>query len=387
MGKGTLNLAVLKDTVQDGNINILAGSGLSTPFLGLLGGIEDLLSGIDQTNVPDGQKKLIRAALYKQYCEEVIFKNTKILSNDAASAPTLNNYKSFLKTINSILLNRKNPILSKQVNIFTTNVDIYFEKALEQLGLEYSDGFNGRFIPIFNLSNFRKSIFKKSLHYDNTSEIPVFNLLKLHGSLTWQICDVDGEKKIRFSPDLQLIKKMEENGYPDVAAAANGQTLDDLKALMRGKRASASTESFLQTYQELPIINPTKDKFKLTLLNEIHYELLRMYANELEKESTVLFVLGFSFNDEHIRQITLRAVNSNPTLTVYIIAHSSGSKAQYEAKLGLKDLKNRNIKIITPDEKPAEEGGGDQFAYDFEHINSELFGGLLKMIEEKRKHE
>lgn len=380
-----MNIGALKDTVQDSNINFLIGSGLSMPFLRVLGNIEDLLSQVDSSDLADSKKKLIRAALYKRYCEEIVFKNVEILKDDPASEEVLKNYKQFLKVINTILLSRKNSIINKQVNIFTTNIDIYFEKALEELGLEYSDGFNGRFMPIFNLSNFRKSTFQKSLHFDNTSEIPVFNLLKLHGSLTWEVCEVNGEKKIKFSPDLRIVSKLKANGYTEIVAAAPGQSLQDLTTATARKRLSPTTEEFLGSYQELPIINPTKEKFKLTLLNQIHYELLRMYANELEKENTVLFVLGFSFADEHIREITLRAANSNPTLTVLIIAHSSKSKADFEAKLDIAHIKNDNVKVIVPEQKPEEDGGGDKYEFDFANINTEIFDCLLKMIEERNK--
>jgi hypothetical protein len=39
------------------------------------------------------------------------------------------------------------------------------------------------------------------------------------------------------------------------------------------------------------IVNPSKKKFKDTVLNETHYDLLRIYNNELEKENSVLFVM------------------------------------------------------------------------------------------------
>ncbi|MFA6386372.1 MAG: SIR2 family protein [Candidatus Paceibacterota bacterium] len=377
----------LKDTIQDANLNFLMGSGLSGPFLSTLGNIEDLLSEIDkQIKIDEGRRNIIRSALYRRYCDEVIFKNIKILEDDPASMDVLDNYKVFIETINSILRNRYSPILNKQVNIFTTNIDIYLDKAFEGLGVELNDGFNGRFTPTFNLSNFRKSTLKRSSHYENTSEIPVFNLLKLHGSLTWKVVEVKGEKKVKFSPDLMLVKELEKQKFNEIAVADASDTLVTLLAKNSTKRFSRSIEDFLEAYHKLPIINPTKDKFKLTLLNQNHYELLRIYANELEKENSVLFVMGFSFSDEHIREITLRAINSNPTLTVYIFAHSATSEAKYESLLGLRDIKNRNVKIIVPNQKDFEQGGGDIFCYDFKNINEKVFKSLLRQIEENEKN-
>lgn len=63
-------------------------------------------------------------------------------------------------------------------------------------------------------------------------------------------------------------------------------------------------EDFVNEYNNLHIINPTKEKFEETLLSNVYYDLLRMYSNELEKNNTVLFVFGFSFKDEHIYSIT-----------------------------------------------------------------------------------
>jgi hypothetical protein len=377
------DLIRLKDTIQDANLNFLVGSGLSQPFLGLLGNIEDLLSELDKRDdIADGKKKIIRASLYRQFSEAIILKNLDILNGDAAAAGALENYKDFLKIINSILRNRYSPILNKQVNLFTTNIDIYFERAFEGLGLECSDGFNGRFSPVFNLSNFRKSTLKRSFHYENTSEIPVFNLFKLHGSLTWIVVDEGGEKKVKFSADLRQVKELKDQNFTEIAAATKTSTLASLLAAASTKRISKAIEQFLEQYQTLPIINPTKDKFRLTLLNQYHYELLRIYANELEKENSVLFVMGFSFADEHIREITLRAINSNPTLIVYIFCHSSDSKERYESYFGLKTLKNANVKIIVPDLKA---DGTDEFKYDFVNINARIFGELLRKIEEKPK--
>ena len=193
----------IKDTIQDCNINFLIGSGLSFPFLKTLGNIEALLTELEKKSVPNDKKKLIKASLYKAYFDGVIAKNLQIVDESEAANTVLAGYQNFLHIWNSILLRRKSTILGKEVNIFTTNVDVFLEKALEDLGLEYNDGFNGRFKPSFSLSNFKKSRFKRSLHYDNIAEMPVFNLLKLHGSLCWEL---DKNDEITFSPILTCVR-------------------------------------------------------------------------------------------------------------------------------------------------------------------------------------
>jgi hypothetical protein len=362
----------IRDVVQDSNLNFLIGSGLSSPYLRTLGNIEVLLTELGDATCNEAQRKIIRCSLYKEYFDGVISGNPQILTPDKEAAAVLKNYTTFLKTINSILLSRKSTILGKEVNLFTTNIDVFLEKSIEDLGLECNDGFNGRFAPLFGLSNFKKSHFKRSLHYDNTSELPVFNLLKLHGSLTWKLADTD---TILFSSDLKHVVDIRQLALSPsmLVAISAASTLDALLSNTSGRTADPSLDTFMSAYEKLPIVNPTKEKFKQSLLNQTYYELLRIYSNELEKENTVLFVLGFSFGDQHIRDVTLRAANSNPTLMVYVVAHSTRAREEIESRLGFDNLKNQNVKMISP---PSIEGT-DSFAYDLATINKELFCKLF----------
>ncbi len=373
---------LITDTIQDCNINFLLGSGLSFPFLGTLGNIEVLLTEVEELDIEKDKKLLIRASLYKKYYDIAVSKNTEILGSNPSALEVLKSYCDFLKVINAILLRRKTTILSKEINLFTTNVDIFLEKALEDCNLEYNDGFNGRFCPTFDLSNFKKSHFKRSLQYDNASELPVFNLLKLHGSLSWEIHnDENDEKKICFSQDLALVKEIAEKIPVDgLLEISDDATIQDLAQATSSESINESIRSFMQIYEKLPIINPTKEKFKQTLLNQTHYELLRIYSNELEKENSVLFVMGFSFSDEHIREITLRAANSNPTLQIYIIAHSSQSRSKIEEKFKGSSIRNRNIEYISPPQVKSADGSSsvDKFTYNLTAINSEIFEKLFE---------
>ncbi|WP_228715105.1 hypothetical protein [Klebsiella pneumoniae] len=42
------------------------------------------------------------------------------------------------------------------------------------------------------------------------------------------------------------------------------------------------------------LVLPRKDKFRETLLENVYYDLLRTYSNELDKEGSLLIVFGFS---------------------------------------------------------------------------------------------
>lgn len=371
----------LKDTIQDCNINFLLGSGLSCPFLTTLGNLESLLNDLE-TNVSgsDPRAKIIRVSLYKRYFDEVISKNLQILEPEVAARPVLEQYRTFLNCMNSILLKRKVTLLSKEINLFTTNIDIFLDKALEDLSLEYNDGFNGRFRPTFSLSNFKTSRFKKSLHFDKTAELPVFNLLKLHGSLSWEIRN----GSVTFSIDLNHIKEVRKRtlSTDHVVTVPDDATIGTLLTAAATKKADATTDAFLESYDKLLIVvNPTKEKFKHTLMNQTYYELLRLYNNELEKENTVLFVMGFSFADEHIREITLRAANSNPTLMIYVVAHSSDARTAIEAHFRSNAVRNNNVQFIAPDQDTTGAAPVDKFKYDLQTINKRIYGDLLQRID------
>lgn len=368
----------IKNVVQDGNLNFLLGSGLSRPFLATLGNIEHLLTECDTATIDDGVRKVLRASLYRCYFLEVIQKNLLIRSSDPGADAVLAEYTTFLRIWNAVLLHRKNTLLSKELNLFTTNIDIFPEMAFDTLCLECNDGFNGRFRPQFSPSNFKKSRFKKGLYYDKTFELPVFNLIKLHGSLSWYFAD----DLILFSHNLthveQVVKALPAKGACiDIPAKA---TIADLAATVTSTTPDPSLDDFMAAYEKLLIVvNPTKEKFRHTLLNHTYYDLLRMFSNELEKENSALFVLGFSFADEHICEIVLRAANSNPTLIVYIVAHTSDAKTELTDRLRATNVKNRNIEIIGPDqEKDASGNLVDSFSYDFAAINERILQPLLE---------
>jgi len=382
-----LNIIELKDIVQDCNINFLLGSGMSMPYLSTLGKIEQLLTELaekkEKGEITNDQEKIIRVSLYKNFFDGAILKNLDVLKKSSGTRDVLNHYKTFLKTLNLILLNRKSTILNRQVNLFTTNVDVFLEKSLESANVEYNDGFSGRFDPLFNLTNFKKLFFKTSLHYDNTSELPVFNLMKVHGSLTW---DRNEKENIFFSFDLGIVKKIKSKivSSDKLIEIKDNTTIDALITQVNSKTPDNSVDEFIAEYEKLAIVNPTKEKFRETVLNRNYYELLRIYSNELEKENTVLFVMGFSFADEHIRDVTMRAANSNPTLKIFIFSHTSNidegvQKMQTESN-------NNNIEIVTPDQKKNDKKEKvDDFKYNFHNLNEKVFSELLKKIGEKEE--
>jgi hypothetical protein len=313
------NIQELSEVIQSSNLNFLLGAGISLPFLPILGNIEKDLN--------EAKNESEREVQFKKYLTQVILPNIRLLKKTLSSdenekyEKTSEAYKNFFHALTEVLLKRKNTILSKQINLFSTNIDILIESILEGLQIEYNDGFSGKFTPLFSLANFKKSIYQRSLHYDHISEIPVFNVIKIHGSLTWK--NNEQADKIIFSHSLEHIDE----------------------AIISKTKAE-----FTKAYKKILVVNPEEAKHLESVLNLYYSELLRMYSSELEKENAALFVIGFSMEDKHIKEITLRAAKSNPTLRIFIFC-SQTSKVAMEKKMELEQ--HPNIQIFTPDDSTA----------------------------------
>lgn len=361
-----------KNLFQDCNINFLLGSGLSNPFFGTLGNIEVWLTKLDENKtIEQDLKDFIKASLYGSYYQVAMRDNIDVykikdLQDEIIEVPTTKEeklintykgYKDFLRILNQILYNRRSNTVNKQINLFTTNIDIFLEKTIEDLDLNFNDGFNGIFRKRFSLSNFKKSYYQKSLHYDNIAEIPVYNLLKIHGSITWRLIDTE----IQFK-GIALVKSINEliddSELLDIVKLDNdiwdaeerNITINEIIKAAKKVTAIPDVSGFITEYEKLQVVNPTKEKFKDTTFNKTYYEMLRLYANELEKENSILYIMGFSMADEHIRDITFRAIKSNPTLKVFICSYTEKASDIVSNlrsdNITLKDY--HNVELINP---------------------------------------
>ncbi len=367
----------IKKIIESCHLNFLIGSGASRPFLGTLGSIENLLTELARSNISDENKTIIDASIKKHYWDVAIKGNLEINNTGIAILDkTKKAYSEFYLSLNSILNKRKTNLISKQVNIFTTNMDLFNEDALENGGLTYNDGFTGRLNTIFGTENFNNSIRKTSSHFEYQSELPLFNLFKLHGSVNW-LLNSDG--KIKYDNNLDILRtiesiKIDKANLLDIEYKKSTKgvdiwesyTIDELEAQIATKKIKKEKdhEDFLEVYDKLIMINPTKEKFETTTRKLTFYELLRMYSNNLEKENSVLFVFGFSFADEHIREITLRVAKANPTLLIVIFAFDKTSQESI-----LKELSVRDNIIYVFDKD-------DKIKYSLDRINEKYFRKL-----------
>lgn len=355
-----MRIETIKYYIQSANVNFLYGSGLSRPYLAVLGNIEKWLTELNEERMKsadDVKYTIVEASILKQYFETVMFPNLNPAG--AGYEATKAEYQRFLHTWNELINKRNNRLVGKQINLFTTNVDIMMERAALGYGVELNDGFQGSIEQVYDAGNFQKTISKTSLHFHNVSDIPVLNLMKIHGSINWKE-DGDIIKNDIGLPTVKAVKDaidgIDAANFVSVMkkdAAGNDveKTLKEMLDEADGKHLASGDvfKPFFEEYNKLVMINPTKRKFKESVIDHHFYELMRQYSNNLEKENTILFVSGFSFADEHIADITYRAANTNPTLHIVVFAFNDKDGETIKANLKLRDVcLNNNIVILTP---------------------------------------
>lgn len=161
-------------------------------------------------------------------------------------------------------------------SVVTTNYDVLIEQAAAEDNFIVFDGFNFTESPKFDSNMFDWNLVRK-VHHINTRELEykdkVFNLIKIHGSLTWEKQD-NGE----------IIRK-EKNEIEDIS-----------KVVM----IFPSSDKYAQSYQEP------------------YFELFTKFQELLRYPNTLLITAGFSFSDFHIAKMVIQAVKNNPSLKLLV---------------------------------------------------------------------
>lgn len=301
--------------IQSGNLNFLIGSGASMPAINVAGNIEaDINNLLVGGNIPDADLMAL------EFIEELAETNIDLLADvdDQPIEDTLANYTDFLSAVDGILFERKNILLPRQANIITTNYDLFIEKAASKLpNVTLNDGFDRTSAIgssyLFSPEKYFDRTYRSGSSNDRMAELPVINLIKVHGSLSWER---DAEKEIRFaSQGVYLSGHVQKN---DPAAVSNALA----------KRA---------------VILPNIRKFESTLMERVYFDLLRLFSNCMDRDNALLIAFGFSFADEHILDITRRTLR-NPTSQLLIFAYSNANVAAFADKFS----QNRNVTIIDP---------------------------------------
>ena len=183
-----------------------------------------------------------------------------------------------------------------RTHLFTLNYDTLFEQAMEELGIQYFDGFSGK-----ANSRFDPAVYGLDIYYPgDVAEGRVrrfdkfLQFYKLHGSIHWSVDD-DGTYRARHT-DLESYK-----AYRAAAAAA--------KATMLQSKGFEAISSFG--------ILPTAQKFTQTLDMPFAH-LFRLFHARLNQPQTFLLVCGFGFADSHVTRIVETAL-MNPSLVMLVV--------------------------------------------------------------------
>lgn len=176
---------------------------------------------------------------------------------------------------------------NRKLNIITTNYDTLIEEAAESLDFTIFDGFTFSQKPKFDDDMFEWNLVKGVPNIKTNENIykrNVINLLKIHGSLTWEreSDDILRKNKSLVSKPLMI--------FP-------------------------SSDKYMQSYEDP------------------YFELFSRFQESLRKPNTLLITTGFSFADNHISRMIREAIIHNNSLysliTDYDISNIS-SKGQDE---------------------------------------------------------
>jgi len=210
-----------------------------------------------------------------------------------------------------------------RAKVFTVNYDLLLERALDNLGVLYFDGF---------LGTINRTLRTESYHYDlyypgettegRVSRVDrVLHLYKLHGSINW---------------------RRRSTAASDVIISASEPTEAEFGDVM---------------------IYPSP--LKVTEMNGYPYsEMFRHFSSHIHQPQSALLAIGYSFQDSHINRLIYQAL-SIPSFVLIIVAPSitapeSGKAPEIQHEIWrLKELNSKRILIVTGCEKD----GAGQYAH------------------------
>jgi len=300
--------------VQSGNLSFLLGSGASFPAITTAGNIEAEINALLAADDADGASRKCLDLV------ESIGAAHNAIATAADGTPihgVTDSYRRFLSTLDQILFTRKNILLPRQATIFTTNYDMFLEHASSLVptvilndGFDRSSGLSSEFS--FAPERYFDRTYRSGPVYGHQIEVPTLNLIKLHGSLSWR----RGKDTLVFDPT--AIPKLNADQKADIT----------------------QVDAYLARHF---LILPNLRKFHETLMERVYYDLLRQFSKAMDNENSVLIAFGFSFADEHILDLSRRALR-NPTAQLIIVSYDAASAAGYEAKFA----NQRNVIVLTP---------------------------------------
>lgn len=227
----------------------------------------------DIFNLEDFLSYLLAFEKFVSDDEKEIFLNSKEAIFQEIKRATSYEYTSD-KFYHAKFLNILSKLVKKEqkLNIVTTNYDTLIEDSANAEGFTVLDGFKFAQLPIFDASMFDWHLIKDVPNV-KTQEVEymskVINLLKIHGSLTWELSPT-GKNILRKS---------------------KGNVTNPVMVF-------PSSDKYAQSYQEP------------------YFELFTKFQELLKRSNTLLITSGFSFADNHISRMILQAIKSNGSLHI-----------------------------------------------------------------------
>ena len=157
----------------------------------------------------------------------------------------------------------------ERLALFTTNYDLAFESALQNLSYTAIDGFGYGSRARFGGEHFDLDIVRRGQRGELILAPNVIRLLKLHGSVDWEFTDT-GIRRTPFPTRPVLI-------YP-------------------------SRDKYQQSYQQP------------------YLEAMARFQMALRAPDTAVLVVGFGFNDDHLTQPILDAIRTQPTMRMLVVS-------------------------------------------------------------------
>ncbi|HEB9343674.1 TPA: SIR2 family protein [Campylobacter coli] len=234
--------------------------------------------------------------------EEIIFKKINIeIGINCGSDDQKEVFKNYMKFYKKVTYRNKD---LNRVNVFTTNNDLFNEYVLDYLNIDYNNGFGGGLKRSFNPARF-EYIYAKKMDEGIEKYEPLNHMIylyKLHGSINW-------------------VETKNHNSFFDIE------------------------EIYLKSGEQKPketcLIYPTPLKEGKSLTSP-YTDLIREFQKKLSLPNSVLFIIGYSFSDEHINTIIYRALASNNSLSVVIFA----DKDKLARKIPLFSINDKRIYVI-----------------------------------------
>ena len=197
---------------------------------------------------------------------------------------------------------------STPVEIFTTNYDLMFENAMEKTSVPYFDGFIGGVNPFFSPESVEANNANKHSEFEPPRAWT--RLWKLHGSVNWVLkTDSTGKKK-------KVIRGFGES-------ESSGQEL----------MIFPSREKYIES-RKLPFIT--------------FQDRLRQFLSTGE---SVLFILGYSFSDEHLNEIIFQGLRSNSRLAINALVFGEEKEDSFTLPENIANFAKeyRNLTVYGPD--------------------------------------